>query len=421
MRAIAMTGILLIAVGCAGRHGGVEGEWEFRRTVQGNTTTVRTISGSVWGGRAQLVEEASIGDPERGDAYLLAQVRAIECDGERIYVLDRQIPIIHVYDMQGEHLRDIGREGEGPGEYLQPRSLAINPADGNLYVRDGRGARVPIFTPQGEYVDQWRLFGGWSFGSPMFFADDGKLYTPAIINAGPNTEVWEWRSGRISWGPEGALGDTLAEPEVDFEEWQLIAQSSDHGTSVNTVPFSPGANWTWSRDRKIIGGVSEQYRFEVRWPDGRIVVIERDYVPVPVDPDEARWHERAETAGLRGVQPGWAWNGKQIPAHKPPFDYFTADRSGRIWVQRPGPGRRVEGGVEDPLSSSASGWYRNPLWVNTWMVDVFTCEGEFLGEVDLPAGFNFSPEPYIQDDIVIAYFEDDEGLPHIKKYRLVMP
>jgi len=422
MRAWAMAGMILLAAGCAGGGGGIEGEWEYRRTVQGNTTTVRTLSGSLWGGEARLVEEASIGDPGRGDAYLLAHVQAIECDRERIYILDQQIPIIHVYDMQGEHLWDIGREGEGPGEYLRPRSLAINPADGNLYVRDGRGARIPYFTPQGEYVGQWRLFGGWSMGSPMFFADDGTLYTPAIINAGPNTEVWDWRGGRIAWGPEGALGDTLAEPEVDFQQWQLVAQDpGGDGTSVNNVPFSPGTHWTYSRDRKIIGGVSEEYRFEVRWPDGRVFIVERDYDPVPVAPEEALWHERAETANMRGTQPGWAWNGKQIPAHKPPFDFFTADRSGRIWVQRVGPGRRVEGGVEDPLANSNLDWYRNPLWVDTWRADVFTCEGEFLGEVDLPTGFSFTPEPYIEGDMVIAYFEDDEGLPHITKYRLVLP
>jgi len=41
--------------------------------------------------------------------------------------------------------------------------------------------------------------------------------------------------------------------------------------------------------------------------------------------------------------------------------------------------------------------------------------------VDLPTGFSFTPEPYIEGDMVIAYFEDDEGLPHITKYRLVLP
>jgi len=404
---------------CDKSTGDPTGQLVEQRSTDGNVTTVRTISGSIWGGVAHLVEEISIGDPERGDAYLLALVQAIECDSERIYVLDQQIPIIHIYDMQGEHLYDIGREGQGPGEYLGPRSLALNPLDGNLYVRDDWGVRISIFTPQGEYVESWQLFGGWSFSRPMFFADDGRLYTPSYVN--PNREGRNRRGSQISWGAEGALGDTLAEPEVNFEEWQLIAQISESITTVRYVPFSPRASWTYSRTREIIGGVSEGYHFEVHSPDGHLVVIERDCDPVQIVDEEADWHERAMIAEMRDIQSGWAWNGRSIPPHKPSFDHFTADRSGRIWVWRPGPGMRVEGGVKDPLSSHDLYWEQNPLWIDTWMVDVFTYEGEFLGEVDLPLGFQFYPEPYIKDDIVIAHFIDDQGMPYIKKYRLVLP
>jgi hypothetical protein len=54
-------------------------------------------------------------------------------------------------------------------------------------------------------------------------------------------------------------------------------------------------------------------------------------------------------------------------------------------------------------------------------VDVFDMEGRYLGEVDLPEHFRSSPQPVIDGDLVIAYLEDEEGVPSVKRYRLVVP
>jgi len=65
----------------------------------------------------------------------------------------------------------------------------------------------------------------------MFFADNGLLYTPAIMELGVPVE--HWRFGMISWGPEGAQGDTLAEPIYDFREWKLIRSLSPRWENDN--------------------------------------------------------------------------------------------------------------------------------------------------------------------------------------------
>jgi len=44
---------------------------------------------------------------------------------ERFFVLDWQVPAVRVYDLAGEHLLDVGREGEGPGEFRYPADLAV--------------------------------------------------------------------------------------------------------------------------------------------------------------------------------------------------------------------------------------------------------------------------------------------------------
>ncbi len=232
--------------------------------------------------------------------------------------------------------------------------------------------------------------------------------------------VEDWRFGMISGGPEGAQGDTFAQPEYDWNPRKLVAHPPGGGTSTNDVPFFPEIVWNMSWNRVVVSGLATEYRFEVRHPDGGMVVIERDYDPVLVDPEESRWHERAQTASMRSNQPGWAWNGAPIPKHKAAYDGLYPDLSDRVWVRRPGPGVIRPDGVADPLRDEGN-WWRDPYWVDTYIVDVFEFDGRFLGEVEIPDGFSFDRMPHIRGEMVIALVEDEDGTPYVKRFRLVLP
>lgn len=60
------------------------------------------------------MEEVAIGTEARGEEDFLAAVRGIEVWDGRIYIADRQLFTIRVYDMDGNHVEDLGRQGEGP-------------------------------------------------------------------------------------------------------------------------------------------------------------------------------------------------------------------------------------------------------------------------------------------------------------------
>ena len=49
--------LVLMLIGCSGLATDREG-WVHETSTNGSVTTVRTLSGSVWGGSARLVEEA---------------------------------------------------------------------------------------------------------------------------------------------------------------------------------------------------------------------------------------------------------------------------------------------------------------------------------------------------------------------------
>ena len=108
MRAFLFQSVLalcLVAAGCASEVA-VErdGDWQGTITTEGNVTTVVNESGSVWGGMARLVEEASIGVASGPEEYMLVQVSALYATDTEIYVLDSGASRVRVYDLTGKHL-----------------------------------------------------------------------------------------------------------------------------------------------------------------------------------------------------------------------------------------------------------------------------------------------------------------------------
>jgi len=105
--------------------------------------------------------------------------------GSRIYVVDiggvlSENHRVRVFDaITGEHIRDIGKRGGGPGEFNLPRDLAIG-KDGRLYVVDGGNFRVQIFDANGEYLDSFgkagRQLGNFSRPKEIAVDPEGNIY-----------------------------------------------------------------------------------------------------------------------------------------------------------------------------------------------------------------------------------------------------
>ncbi len=407
--------LLLVMSGCSSSSATGDG-WVHETTDDGLNRTVRTVSGSVWGGTATLVEEASIGVLEGADEYMLGNVASLCAYDGRIYLIDRQVPVIRMYDYDGTFIRNIGREGGGPGEYDSPTSIRVSPADGTLFVRDGRQGRLNVYSADGESIDTWPLRSGYMTSNQLVVTREGHPYT--YIWAFSGDDLASWTSGMARVGPEGVEADTLNVPEFDFEEWTIEARNED-SWMTNTVPFSPTSISVMSPLRMMIGGVSTDYSFQIFHPDGRVTVIEKEWKKIPVESDEQKWYKARAIANFRNMIPGWAWNGREIPNHKPPFEDLLADGDGRVWVRRLGPGIPLEGC--DPEPEDSSDFNSKPCWQETFTMDVFDIEGRFLGAVDIPEGLQSYPEPYIDGDMFLAVIEGDEGVEYVKRFRLQLP
>ncbi len=413
--------LLLAAFACAeAPDTSSGGTWVGTITTEGNVTTVVNESGSVWGGTAMLVEEASIGVEAGADAYMLGRIPGLAASADRIYLIDSQVPALRVYDWNGGHVGDFGREGEGPGEYRSPQALGID-GEGRIWLHDRRGV-ILVFSAVGEPVAtitiRGRRVGG---GASMVVTPDGHGYVLGVIipeapSAG-QASAGGVRIGMVPYDVEGVAGEQIDLPIFDDPAY-LQAEGSGALRFVG-VPFYPNGVTALAPSRAMLSGYPDTYRFQLAQPDNTTTVIERAWEPVAVDPGEAAAHHRGATSYLREIEPGWVWGEAEIPATKPAYTQLVPTISGEIWVVRTGRGAPIPGC--DEAAFAPNGNDTAPCWNEERVVDAFDADGRYLGEVDIPDDFLLEPLPFIRGDTVVTSTEDDAGTIMVKRYRLVLP
>jgi len=268
----------------------------------GDTVTVRTVAGRVWGDTVDLVAEVRIGTMEGDDEYILGNPTqlAIAPDGT-IYVLDRQVPVVRAYGPDGTFLRNLGRDGGGPGEYKNPDGLAVLP-DGRVLVKDPGNARIQVFGPSGEPDGTWWYIGGWNTSHRFYVDTAGNSYALVLLEAG--LPPWEWQYGLTRWNRNGELEDTVPAPTWDFERPQVTAQRENSSSSTN-IPFSPNTTFALSPFGYMVGALSTEYRIDLyRGGDEGVLRIERAWDPVPVLAEEREEQERRISENFRRQYPG---------------------------------------------------------------------------------------------------------------------
>ena len=383
----------------------------------GDTTVVRTLSGSVWGAEATLVPEVSIGELDGPEEYLFGRVSSIAVDDDQtVYAFDPQAQHVLVYDSLGTYVETLGRPGEGPGEFSRAEAMALLP-DGRLVVRDPGNNRLEVFVPGTGESAQWRyeVVGLHSF-FPLYTDVNGRTFlrTSDLARDGMATHL-------IVFGPDGTQVDTLPEPSDAHEPPMLNAERrgvspSGRPTLLSTneiVPFSPMLLWTVHPSGRFLTGLSSEYRIDLLRDNG-VLRIERAADPVPVR-EEERAYERDRIEGdMRDTDPGWDWNGPPIPQHKPFYRELLAGRDGRIWVWLATEARPVENEYHDPEDPSS----RPVIWREPLRYDVFEPDGTYLGVVVPPDEFTPYVNPVFDGDHVWAVTRDELGVQRVVRFRI---
>ncbi len=94
-------------------------------------------------------------DFESDDCAIFSTPVALSVWGDALYVVDAQDCAVKVFSRMGRHVKDIGRQGKGPGEFDHPSSLAR--LGEKIYIADAFNNRVHILDPDGRPLGGFKL------------------------------------------------------------------------------------------------------------------------------------------------------------------------------------------------------------------------------------------------------------------------
>lgn len=363
-------------------------------TLPGGFVRVANTGPSLWDDTTsfRLVEDAVIAPPE-GSPGELSDISGVAADARgNVYVFQRTPALIRVYGPDGEWLRDIGREGDGPGEYRQGM-FGIH--HDTLFIQDPNNTRLTTFLTSGEFIGShtsqccW-----WTSNFPVF--DDG---TVGIM--GPPPANASDRQGALYLTRlDGSVTDTILMPvrqDDDSRMWKVEMKSGKNSSMMAMgIPLQPGTSFAYLPNRRRVEGNTATYSLAIIGLDGDTTRVftapaqtiaisdtERDSIfEDAVEGVGAQWRDAVRTVAKK----------TDIPRTWPAWTDAMVDDRSRIWVGRPG--------ARGALSA----------------LDVFSADGVLLGSVTPPAGFKLNGTwaggKFYQQG------ESEDGLPQVTVWRI---
>lgn len=403
-QAITLVAVGMVTGGCGtSPEADVGSTWMAEHERRGNTTVVRTVSGSVWGDTMHLVPEVAIGVLDGPPEEVLGVVISLDVDtAGQLLVLDAQALEVRIYSENGEHRLSFGRRGGGPGEFQGADQLRAT-ADGRIIVRDQPAQRFSVFSGAGEYLGGWRWPVNY-YTNDLFYLDvHGRVVNPSL------------RDQLVVYDAEGRSTDTIPVPTTGYRAPQLEVAVRG-GQATYSIPFVPNEHWAMARNGSLLIGVSDRYAVERRDPDGSVLRIERYVEPAPVTKDEADQAKERITQAILRTSPEWRWQGQGIPSTKPFFRSLQAGTDGTIWVFRDGPTIEEPNPQWDPAQPASGPETRRRTIL---VADVYDADGRFLGPVTIPESVSWLfPHPVLSQDRVWAATIHEDGHPQVVRFRI---
>ncbi len=292
--------------------------------------------------------DASFPDP-------FTQIASIrELRNGTVLVLDRRDRIVLLVDLRSGKSATVGREGTGPGEYVQPGRLFALHAD-TTAIYDGPSRRFVPVGPDGKAGEAFRFDlatgagarrGGvpkWSDAQGRIFTE-GSPYAVGEMRAADSTAIVRFARG-------AAKGDTLAWVHLDKEAISITSLPGGGASVSNGVrAFASRDDWVALPDGGVAVVRVADYHVDWYSPSGVRTAgpaVAADRIAVTnTDKDEAR---KQRLAAMRSAMPR---NGNAtastpppdvpglpeltFPAFKPPFELGNtfARPNGEVWVLR---------------------------------------------------------------------------------------
>jgi hypothetical protein len=234
-----------------------------------------------------------------------------------LYVADAYVPAVRVFDRDGTYLRDLGRRGEGPGEFTAVRGLTAL-SGGSIAVWHEMD-QLSVFDSAGNFSHQFGMrFGAIAGGpGPSMIADTaGHVFVRTVTGVPPPDAAPVVQYAWAHYTLDGELIDSLIPP--------------DRGVEGPLPAFRTETLSAPSPHEYLVVGRNSEYAIHRPLRDGRVLRIERPYQAVRIEGEErAQWESYlAEWYARRGQ------GSHSLPDTKPPWKQLYVDADARIWVLR---------------------------------------------------------------------------------------
>ncbi|MBA2292448.1 MAG: hypothetical protein H0W15_08335 [Gemmatimonadales bacterium] len=363
-------------------------------TLPGGVVRVNNTGPSMWDDTTsfRLVEDAVIAPPE-GSPGELSDINAVVADARGIvYVFQQKPALIRVYGPDGEWMRDIGREGDGPGEYRQGM-FGIH--RDTLFIQDPNNTRLTTFLTSGEFISShtsqccW-----WTSNFPVF--DDGTVGIPGPPPANASDRPGALYLTRL----DGTVSDTVLMPirnNDDSRMWKVEMKSGKNSSMMAMgIPLQPSNSFAYLPNRRRVEGNTATYSLAIIDLDGdtsRVFTAPAQSLGVSDSERDSIFEATVEGVGAQWRDAMRAVAKKtDIPMTWPAWTEAMVDDRSRIWVGRPG--------ARGPLST----------------LDVFSSDGVLLGSVTPPTGFKLRGSWAGGKFYQIS--ESEDGLPQVTVWRI---
>ncbi len=333
----------------------------------------------------EFIVDLSIGEEEGDENYMFSRPRDIDADTQgNIYVLDSEEHAIKKYDSQGKHAKNIGRGGEGPGEFHGPSYLCIS-EQGNIFVADRMTRKIHEFNSDGEFQ---RAIIVERLGQISITKDEAFIIGAKYPEKGQRNEIlYFYKVGKC---------DSQKNQILNFysQEQQMTDRVSD-GTFTFEYPVF--VKWDINSQNHIVIATANKYEMNVFTPEGGLLFkFNLDRKPIPVK-DETK---RKISEILKRIRKGLGIDNpeiRKIVEYHPVFNCISIDEKDRIWVER-----------YEPF------WRDKPRTETSY--DVFSSDGKFLFSTKIDRAAY--PQLIFKNGYIYTLARDESG--YVKALRLRM-
>ncbi len=360
---------------------------------------VLTTAAPIDSGRWSLVHERDV-QPAPGAAGELGNPQDIAIGDDGTLVVSETGPaVVHVYGPDGAFVRDIGREGDGPGEFRAP---FIGIRGDTLVVQDPRTSRATTFRLGDGSVVATRPTV-CCYYSPIGIDADGEAVA-RMMSLGDSTPSGQ---GFVRFPIGGTTAESLVVHEhpdpKDAPRWTI--GDGKQMMMMMAVPMQPRSWHAFAPSGEFVTGWAGEYRLW-RTRNGRdtLRVFGRPWTARAVtDEERSRIVETRVTEmlgngmGLKEEQLRKSMDPAAIPATRPAFEGVWADGQGRTWVR-----------LSSPDTAAVH-------------LDLFDPEGRWLDQLTVEepewANNGYVPLAFSRDRLAILG-EDEDGLPIVRIFRI---